>query len=298
LKIPASMQQPTNSNAGLFSETLVRLNNSSMEPDAKERNFYRAAMNALQAENIPFLVGGAYAFAQYTGIARHTKDFDIFCMKEHAEAALAVLAKHCGCKVDQTFPHWLYKAYLGENFIDIIFSSGNGVAVVDEKWFSRAQDAVVLGTKCKIIPAEDMIWSKGFIMERERFDGADVVHVLLGWGKRMDWNHLIERFAGHWRVLYSHVSLFGYIYPSEMDKIPDWVVETLTQRLIEEQKAKVESVKLCMGTFISREQYLRDISDWDYVDARTYANGRVPPSMTEKDVAHWTAAINLGSGKP
>ena len=27
---------------------------------------------------MPFLVGGAYAFARYTGIERHTKDFDVF----------------------------------------------------------------------------------------------------------------------------------------------------------------------------------------------------------------------------
>jgi len=287
------MQLPAATN--VFSETLVRLNNSSMEPDVKERQFYRAAMQALLAENIPFLVGGAYAFAQYSGIARHTKDFDIFCMKRDAEAALTVLAKHCGCKVDQTFPHWLYKAYLGENFIDVIFSSGNGVAIVDDDWFVRSRDAVVLGIECKIIPAEEMIWSKGFIMERERFDGADIAHTLHGWGKYIDWDHLIKRFDVHWRVLFTHVGLFGYIYPAEMDKIPDWVVETLTKKLLEEQKAKTETDKLCMGTFLSREQYLRDISDWGYADARTSST---VPSMTEKDVAHWTAAISHGGAKP
>ena len=29
-----------------------------------------------------------------------------------------------------------------------------------------------------LIPAEEMIWSKAFIMERERYDGADVAHIL------------------------------------------------------------------------------------------------------------------------
>ena len=40
--------------------------------------FYREAMQALDNAGVPFLVGGAYAFARYTGIHRYTKDFDIF----------------------------------------------------------------------------------------------------------------------------------------------------------------------------------------------------------------------------
>jgi len=285
--------QPT-----IFTSVLERLNNISMEPDIKERDFYRAAMMALITADIPFLVGGAYAFAQYSGIARHTKDFDIFVKKEDADAVLAELAKTCGCKIDQTFPHWLYKAINGDNFIDVIFSSGNGVAVVDDEWFSRSREAIVLGVQCRIIPAEEMIWSKGFIMERERFDGADVSHTFHGWGHNINWEHMIKRFDAHWRVLYSHVALFGYIYPAEMDKIPDWVVETLTQKLIEEQRAKCDSAKLCQGTFLSREQYLRDISEWGYADARTSPDAKVPSTMSDKDVAHWTAAISHGSAKP
>jgi len=281
---------------GVISSVMGRLNNISMEPDVKERDFYRAAMQALTKQNIPFLVGGAYAFAQYSGIARHTKDFDIFLMKKDAQSALDVLANCCGCKVDQTFPHWLYKAILGENFIDIIFSSGNGVAVVDDDWFAHAREAVVMGVVCKVIPAEELIWSKGFIMERERFDGADIAHTFHGWGENINWNRLISRYDAHWRVLYSHISLFGYIYPDKMDLIPDWVIENLTQRLLEEQKLKTRTAKLCQGTFLSREQYLRDISDWGYADARTSPDARVPSTMTDSDVAHWTAAISHGGG--
>src|SRR6266446_9055680 len=40
--------------------------------------FYRQALLTLQAAQVPFLVGGAYALAHYTGITRHTKDVDIF----------------------------------------------------------------------------------------------------------------------------------------------------------------------------------------------------------------------------
>jgi hypothetical protein len=35
-----------------------------------------------------------------------------------------------------------------------------------------------------------MIWSKGFVMERERFDGADVTHLLRAVGPKLNWDHV------------------------------------------------------------------------------------------------------------
>ena len=72
--------------------------------------FYKGAMQALADAGVPFLVGGAYALAHYTGIVRHTKDFDFFVRPEDAERTLAALAAHQGCRMEMTFPHWLGKA--------------------------------------------------------------------------------------------------------------------------------------------------------------------------------------------
>lgn len=44
--------------------------------------FYRHALSILANAGVPHLVGGAYAFARYTGIERHTKDFDLFIRRE------------------------------------------------------------------------------------------------------------------------------------------------------------------------------------------------------------------------
>lgn len=268
--------------------------------DPKSRDLYVCAMRALQSANIPFLVGGAYAFEQYSGIARHTKDFDIFVKKDDSLRVLDELAKSCGCIVDLTFPHWLYKAILGENFIDVIFSSGNGVAIVDDEWFEYAVEGIVLGVKCKLIPAEEMIWSKAFIMERERFDGADVAHVFHSWANKMDWNRLLRRFDTSWRVLFSHIVLFGYIYPRHTQAIPDWVVKSMVDRLLNEQHivpAKADDVKMCQGTLLSRQQYLKDVSEWGYEDARIHPASNITTNMSERDVAHWTAAAIGGCAR-
>ena len=73
-----------------------------------------------------------------------------------------------------TYPHWLAKVFAGEDFIDLIFNSGNGVPPVDHRWFRDNAQADVLGVPVSVANLEDSLLSKAFIMERERYDGADI----------------------------------------------------------------------------------------------------------------------------
>jgi hypothetical protein len=249
--------------------------------------FYRAMIEALQAAGIPFLVGGAYAFARYTGIERHTKDFDVFVREADAGRTLATLAL-AGCQTELTFPHWLGKAYCGEDFIDVIFSSGNGLAAVDDAWFAHAVEEEVLGLPVRLVPPEEMLWSKAFVMERERYDGADINHLLRATAADLDWGRLLRRFGDHWRVLFSHLILFGYVYPIEARKMPGWAMRELLGRAEAESDAPVTAEPAFRGSFISREQYLPDIEAWGYRDPRLQANGG---TMTRGEVREWTEAI-------
>ncbi|HXI12284.1 MAG TPA: nucleotidyltransferase family protein [Thermoanaerobaculia bacterium] len=255
--------------------------------DAKAQRFYRKSLDLLNASGIPYMVGGAYAFARYTGIERHTKDFDLFLKREDYERIASVL-QDAGFKTDLTFPHWLGKAHHGDYYIDLIYGSGNGVTPVDELWFEHAVDGEVLETGVKLIPAEEMIWSKAFIMERERYDGADVAHVLRDRSDQLDWHRLLFRFGRHWRVLLSHLMLFGFIYPGERSKIPAWLMQELTGRLQAELSEPDASTSVCYGTVISRGQYLDDTHNRAYDDARLEPLG----GMTSGEITHWTDAID------
>src|SRR5436305_8784846 len=82
-----------------------------LEPEARE--FYCHTLSVLGAADLEFLIGGAYAFSRYTGIERHTKDFDIFVHPDDFEAVLSALGR-AGYRTDSPFPHWLGKAYHGE----------------------------------------------------------------------------------------------------------------------------------------------------------------------------------------
>ena len=123
--------------------------------DEHSRAFYRDALGRLDDAGIEYLVGGAYAFARYTGIERHTKDFDIFIRREDFERIAKVMGE-AGYESELTFPHWLGKSFYGDDFIDLIFSAGNGVAKVDDQWFERAVPGEVIGMDVRLIPAEEI----------------------------------------------------------------------------------------------------------------------------------------------
>jgi hypothetical protein len=262
------------------------------ELDHQSREFYRSAMKLMKNGGLPFLVGGAYAFARYTGIERHTKDFDVFIRREDFQLAREIF-EGAGYEVELSFPHWLGKAFRGDDFIDLIYSAGNGVAQVDDLWFQHAVRGRIFGIDVDLIPAEEMIWSKGLIMERERFDGADVAHLILAMGDQMDWRRLINRYGEYWRVLFAHVILFGFAYPSDRSKVPAWVVQELSTRLAIETALPDAREKICYGTLLSRQQYLVDVTEWGYTDARLRPLGK----MTAKEVAHWTAGIDVDGTK-
>jgi hypothetical protein len=253
------------------------------------RRFYRDVLTSLERANVPVLVGGAFAFSHFTGIQRPTKDFDLFLRREHIDRALATLAE-AGFHTELTFPHWLAKARSDEFLVDLIFGSGNGVAPVDDAWFENAVQAEAVGIPVWICPAEELLWSKAFVMERERYDGADVMHILHTRGQRLDWTRIVDRFGDYWRVLLFNLVLFGFVYPGEEPPAPRWVMDTLLARLDKDIDSPPRDERICRGTLISREQYLVDITEWGYSDARMQPRG--PMSATE--IAHWTEAIGNG----
>jgi hypothetical protein len=251
------------------------------EPAAE---FYIEALTKLQHTGIPFLIGGAFAFSYYTHVPRDTKDLDVFVRREDAPRVLDAFARE-GYETGLTFPHWLGKVKADGHLLDIIFSSGNGVARVDDLWFDHASRTNVLGLIVRLCPPEEMIWSKAFILERERFDGADVLHMLRETGPSLDWPRLLMRFGDHWRVLLSHLVLFGFVYPDRRQNVPQWVMEELVRRLTVSRPNLQSDV--CYGTLLSREQYLHDLRAWKYRDGREQPEG--PMSKDEIDI--WTDAI-------
>jgi hypothetical protein len=235
------------------------------ELSEETRAFFVQTIDLLQESKIPFLLGGAYAVSHYAGITRHTKDLDLFVKREHCSPLLDILASQ-GYETEMTFPDWLGKAKRDDDFIDVIFNSRNRISAVDDEWFEHAQEARLFDRDLRLAPPEETIWSKSFIMERERYDGADVAHILRSQASSIDWERMLRRFGTHWRILLSHLILYGFIYPTERHNIPAWVMETLSGRLAEENGSIAGDDRLCCGTILSGTQYRPDVEDWGYQD--------------------------------
>jgi predicted nucleotidyltransferase len=263
----------------------MRSDEKGMKKYRSMNEFCRDIVRLLTKQGIEFLVGGSDAFRHYTGINRETKDFDLMVRPSNVAAVLQ-LCRSAGYGAELTFTHWLAKIYNEEFFVDLIFNSGNGLCVVDDEWFSRAAACMILGTSLKIIPLEELIWQKAYIMERERFDGADIAHLLLKCGERIDWEHLLGRFGPDWRVLLSHLVLFGFIYPSRIGSVPGKVMDELLRRVGLEQQADSPGRTVCNGTFLSRNQFISDIELDRFMDARL--DGR--SSMSAEEIKEWTVA--------
>lgn len=265
------------------------ISRSGEEPAPGIAAFYRHVLEILNASAVPFLVGGGYAFSRYTGIIRYTKDLDIFIHRQDftrvSEALLAA-----GYETELTYPHWLGKIRANEVYIDLIFSSGNGIAEVDDAWFAYASEAQVLGVPARICPVEEMIWSKAFVMERERYDGADIAHLLRACGSQLDWPRLLRRFESHWRILLNHLILFGFVYPAHRNMVPVALMDDLIDRLRHETHTAAPQQRICLGTLLSREQYLSDIEQQGLQDGRIIPVGK----MTAEDIVRWTQAIPDG----
>ncbi len=230
-----------------------------------------AALEALARSGVPFLVAGAYALSEYTGIFRDTKDLDLFLRERDLERAFKVL-EAAGFRTELTDPTWIGKGFRGEWFVDLIFGSGNGVAVVDDLWFEHARPARVMGVDVQLAPPEEMVWSKAFVLERERYDGADVNHLIRATGDELDWDRLLFRFDRYWEVLLSHLLLYRFAYPGERSKVPDRVMEALLERAASELGTDHPRA-LCRGNLISRVQYRHDLTQLGYEDGRSWDEG-------------------------
>ena len=255
-------------------------------PSLETRQRHRTALTALREARCPFLVTGAYSLAHHTGACgRPIKDLDLVVCRRDLGRALAALAS-VGAQTEIAFAHWLAKAFLDGEGIDVLFASGNGEIRVDDEWFARASPGTLFGSPVRFTPVEEDIWMRSFVMERERYDGADVAHLLRACAHKLDWRHLLQRFGRHWRLLLSHLVLFGFIYPNERWRLPTSVLDTLLARLARETTSHPAMEPLCQGTLLSRVEYLTDVERDGLCDARVAPHGR----LSYRDARLWTRA--------
>ena len=235
-----------------------------------EREIYKRALAALNAAGVPYVVAGAYAIYEHTGIYRQTKDLDLFCEPEAVVPAMRAL-RAAGFRARLEQKHWLAKALDDPYFVDVIFGMGNGLAFIDGDWYQHSRPAILAATPVRVAPPEELIWHRLFIHERHRHDMADIAHLILCVGHLMDWRRLIDKTGQHWPLLLSQVQMFRFVYPGYRDQVPRWVVRELLERAGQDVptppvgEAERDSTR---GTLISRFSFAIDVNEWGFRDLR------------------------------
>ena len=235
-----------------------------MPLDQKEASFYKNVLQLLNRHRIPYAIAGAFALHQHTGIWRVTKDLDVFLTAESLSRALSVLSKK-GFKCEITDAVWLAKVRKGRFFIDLITGMSNAVFVVDDTWISRARPALVLGVKTRILGTEELLVSKLFVSRRERFDGADIAHIVYGSREQVNWDRVLDLVGDHWELLLWSLLLFRYVYPSHSTNVPARVWARLITRLRNEL-ANCNSEAPFRGSLVDDNMFAIDVAEWGLPD--------------------------------
>ena len=214
----------------------------------------------MNAEGVPYAVAGAFALQKYTGIWRVTKDLDLFVKLEDVPRALAHLAQQ-GFRCETLDPVWLAKAHRGEYFVDLISGMSNAVIVVDDSWMNRAVPAAIAGVESKIISVEDLISSKLFVIRRERFDGADIAHIIYRTQGKIDWERIVTLAGEHWEILLWALILFRYVYPAHTDFVPAPLWLDLLSRFMRVVQHPDPGAPF-RGSLVDDNIFSIDLNDW------------------------------------
>ncbi len=236
--------------------------------DTEQAEFYGETLKALDRADIRFMLGGALALHAYTGIWRDTKDLDIFVPESVVKGVLERL-REAGFETEVTDPCWLAKAYSGDLFVDIIHGSHNGTGPVDESWFENGREITLLERRIVVIPAEEMILSKIFVVAKDRCDVDDVLHIIFATRGDLDWDRILTKIGEHWELLLAYLHFYRYVYPSHVRYVPQRVFDLLHERCEEEAGSDEPEAPRFRGTMLDENSFAVDVEEWGLPDERT-----------------------------
>jgi hypothetical protein len=221
---------------------------------------FKEVLLQLETSKCSYAVAGAFALRHHTGICRYTKDLDIFLTAETASEILPVFRQR-GFRYEVCDPIWLAKVHRGGYFVDFITGMSNGILVVDDSWIDRACPAEVCGVSSRVLAPEETLASKLFVTRRERFDGADIAHIIFTARGKLDWGRILQLAGEHWELVLWSLLLFKYIYPAHIKYVPLKLWDDLMGRLAADLRSS-DSTARFRGTLIDDAMFAIDVEEW------------------------------------
>jgi hypothetical protein len=176
------------------------------------------------AERIPFALGGGLAFSHYAERWRNTKDIDLYVMPGYRDRMIRVVEETGLKDYYDLLPYdrqWIFRSHNGEGVIvDIMWQMANYRAQVDERWLTRGPLVQVHGVELRVLPVEELLWAKLYILQRDRCDWGDLLNLLFTRGATMDWDHLLAAVGEDRRVLAALLEVFTWACPERARRFP------------------------------------------------------------------------------
>jgi hypothetical protein len=199
---------------------------------AEQWDLYREAIASVRARGVPFMLGGAFALATYTGRLRNTKDLDLYIRPSDRDAVAEALADVGFDDYHGKLPYdrgWIYRSHRGDTIVDAIWAMANRRAELDESWFRHAVPITVRGEPLTALPPEELVWAKIYVMQRDRCDWTDILNVIHAVGPAMDWSRLTARMAGDVALLSGVLSVYAWLCPAEARGLPSEALALLPE---------------------------------------------------------------------
>jgi len=189
-----------------------------------------ATVDALDANGVPYMLMGGIASSVH-GRPRWTHDIDVLVKPTDAKRALEAL-EGAGFVTEEAYADWLYKAFLRDVMVDIIFRSA-GEMYLDDEMLTRVVLAEFKGRMLRVIPAEDLMVMKAVVhnehMPRHWHDALGLIAAA-----DLDWNYVLKRARRHGarRLL----ALLLYAQSNDL-VVPDSVVRQLFEMIFGRESA-------------------------------------------------------------
>jgi hypothetical protein len=181
---------------------------------------FRAACDALEHAGVPFLFMGGIASIVH-GRTSWTHDLDVFIRRGDEPAVVDSLVA-AGYRLDPTPSTWLSKLWMGDVFLDVIYSS-TGPVDLDDAMLQHGDWSEVWGRRVPVLGPEDLVVTKALAHGEETshywWDALAIVAKC-----ELDWDYLLMRARrGPRRML----SLLLYAQSTDL-AVPDHVIRRLS----------------------------------------------------------------------
>ena len=143
----------------------------------------------LRENGVDHMLGGGLAIWARGGPPTD-HDVDFLLREEEAGRALDVLAD-AGFRPERPPEHWLYKAWDGENLVDLVFHPAGGP--IGDEHFARATEMEVSAHRTLVASIDDVLVAKLLALNEQEPDFRAVLEISRAVREQVNWTSVARR---------------------------------------------------------------------------------------------------------